>query len=157
MRKFLTKTLLAFAITTITAFGADNSLGTWKLNVEKSKYTPAPFPIKSLTTVREAADGGVKVTTTGERADGTQVNTTYTAKYDGSESTVTGSGVLYDKVSVKQANANTLTDQRKKTGGSYQASSRTVISNGGKTMTVTVKGSNADGKAFTSSLVWDKQ
>jgi hypothetical protein len=157
MRKFLTKTLLAFAITTITAFGADNSLGTWKLNVEKSKYTPGPSPLKSLTTVREAADGGVKVTTTGERADGTQVNITYTAKYDGSESTVAGPGLLYDKISVKQANANTLTDQRKKTGGSYQASGRTVISNGGKTLTLTLKGTNADGMAFTSTSVWDKQ
>jgi hypothetical protein len=157
VRRLLNKAFLALAITTIAAFGADNSLGTWKLNVEKSKYTPAPFPIKSLTTVREASDGGVKVTTTGERAIGAQINTSYTAKYDGTASTVTGTSVLYDSISIKQVNANTFTDERKKTGGSYQATGRTVIANGGKTMTVTTKGTNEDGKAFTSTLVFDKQ
>src|ERR1035441_10556727 len=59
MRTILTKALIALAITTIGALGADNSIGTWKLNAEKSKYTPAPMPIKSLTVTREASDGGV--------------------------------------------------------------------------------------------------
>ena len=73
MKKLLTLALATLAITsTVAAFGADNSLGTWKLNVEKSKYTPAPFPVKSITAVREAADNGVKVTNTGERADGSK-------------------------------------------------------------------------------------
>src|ERR1035438_10135051 len=71
MRIILTQALIAMAITTVAAFGADNTLGTWKLNVAKSKYTPAPMPVKSLTVTREASDGGVKQTVTGERADGT--------------------------------------------------------------------------------------
>jgi len=54
-------------------------------------------------------------------------------------------------------NANTLTDERKKTGGPYKATGRTVVSNGGKTMTTTAKGTNADGKAFTQTFVFDKQ
>ena len=157
MGSLLRKALFALTITTIAAMGADNSLGTWKLSVEKSKYTPAPIPIKSLTTVREASDGGVKVTTTGQRADGTEINTNYSAKYDGSASTVTGTGLLYDTISIRQVNANTFTDERKKTGGSYQATGRTVISNGGKSMTVTTKGTSAEGKAFTSTLVFEKQ
>jgi len=157
MGRLLRKASVALTITTIVVLGADNSIGSWKLNVQKSKYTPAPFPIKSLTTVREASDGGVKVTATGERADGTKFNTSYTAKYDGSASTVTGEGVLYDSISIKQVNANTLTDERKKTGGSYQATGRTVVSKGGKSLTLTTKGTNADGKAFTATFVLDKQ
>src|SRR5450755_1865823 len=43
---------------TVAAFGADNSLGTWKLNMSKSKFDPGPGPVKSLTSMREAADGG---------------------------------------------------------------------------------------------------
>src|ERR1039458_4825812 len=74
MRTILTKALIALAITTVAAFGADNTLGTWKLDVAKSKYTPAPMPIKSLTVTREASDGGVKVTITGEQAGGTAIN-----------------------------------------------------------------------------------
>jgi hypothetical protein len=156
MRTILTNALIAVAITTVAAFGADNTLGTWKLNVEKSKYTGAAMPVKSLTLTREASDGGVKQTATGERADGT-VNATYTAKYDGTEVKVTGSNLTYDTIAIKQVNANALTDERKKTGGPYKATGRTVVSNGGKTMTTTTKGTNADGKEFTQILVFDKQ
>ena len=56
-----------------------------------------------------------------------------------------------------QVNANTLTDERKKAGGSYKASGHTVISNGGKTMTTTTIGTNASGKEFTSTFVLEKQ
>jgi len=156
MRAILTHTLIALAITTVAAFGADNSIGTWKLNVEKSKYTPAPMPVKSLTITRDASDGGVKVTTTGERTDG-PLNASYTAKYDGTEVKVTGSNLTYDMIAIKQVNANTLTDERRKVVGPYKATGRTVVSNGGKMMTTTTKGTNADGKQFTSVLVFDKQ
>jgi hypothetical protein len=156
MRIFLTKAFLALAITTVAAFGADNTIGTWKLNVEKSKYSPAPMPLKILTVTREASDGGVKVTATGDRTDGTAINGSYTAKYDGMDVQVTGN-LPYETISIKQVNANTLTEERKKTGGPYHATSRIVVSNGGKTMTTTTKGTNADGKDFNSAFVFDKQ
>jgi hypothetical protein len=156
MKKSLRRIALAVTVTTLAALGADNTLGTWKLNMEKSKYTGAPMPIKSLTLTREAADGGVKQTTTGELANGTATNSSYTVKFDGKEVPVTGNAP-YDMIAVKQVNANTLTDERRKTGGSYKATGRMVISNGGKTMTTTTKGINADGKEFTSAFVFDKQ
>ena len=146
--------ILAFAA--LVASAADNTIGTWKLNIEKSKYTPAPMPVKSLTVTKDASDGGVKQTTTGERADGAAVNASYTAKYDGKDVQVTGNAP-YDTIAIKQVNANTLTDERKKTGGPYKATGRTVVSNGGKTMTTTAKGTDADGKAFTQTFVFDKQ
>jgi hypothetical protein len=90
MRSLLSKALIALAVTSVAAIAADNTLGTWKLNIEKSKYTPPPMPVKSLTVIREASDGGVKVTTSGEQADGTPINASYTAKYDGSEAQVSG-------------------------------------------------------------------
>lgn len=156
MQTLFCKTLLTIALSTITAFAADNTIGQWKLNVDKSSYTPAPMPVKSLTITREAVDGGVKVTTAGEQTSGTQINASYTAKYDGSDVQVTGNSP-YDTIALKQVNTNTLTDTRKKTGGPYQATSRIVVSNGGKTMTVTTKGTNADGKEFTAVYVFDKQ
>ena len=156
MRTTLKNALIALAITTVTAFAADNTLGTWKLDVAKSKYTPGPMPIKSLTVTREASDGGVKQTTKGERSDGTMVDANYTAKYDGKEVHVSGNS-QYDTIAIKQVNANTLTDERKKTSGPYKATARTVVSDGGKTMTTTTKGTNADGKEFTQVLVLEKQ
>ena len=65
MRRIFSFALVVLAITSAAAaFGADNSLGTWKANIEKTKHTPPPWPVKSLTSVREAVPGGVKVTNT---------------------------------------------------------------------------------------------
>lgn len=154
MRKALALLTIGLAIMASSAFAADNSLGTWKLNMEKSKFSPAA-PVKSLTSIREAADGGVKVTTTGEQADGTAINASYTAKYDGNESPVTGAP--YDTISIKQVNASTLTVTQKKKDGKYSTTGRSVVSKDGKTMTSTIKGTNADGKAYSATMVWDKQ
>ncbi len=158
MRRTLNLAVIVLAIASVSAaFGADNSLGTWKLNVEKTKYTPGPFPVKSVTTVREAAPGGVKVTNTGERSDGTAINNTYTAKYDGSPATVSGQGAPYDTVSIKQVDANTFTYDAKKSDGKYHSHGRMVVSADGKTMTLTSKGTDPDGKPMTVMLVYDKQ
>ncbi len=158
MRKILSLALFAIAITTtVSAWGADNSLGTWKANVAKCKYTPAPWPVKSLTVTREAAPGGVKVTNVGTRTDGSALNATYTAKFDGSSSAVTGQGSPYDSYSIKQGDANTFTYEAKNSKTTYRASGRIVISGDGKTMTTTASGVDADGKPMTLHLVFDKQ
>jgi hypothetical protein len=156
MKKIFTRVAIAVAVTTVAALGADNSIGTWKLNMEKSKSTGAPMPVKALTITREATDGGVKVTVTGDQANGTPINASYTAKYDGKEVNVTGN-TPYDMIAIKQVNANTFTDERHKMGGSYKATGRTVVSNGGRVMTTTTKGRNADGKEFATTFVYDKQ
>jgi len=156
MRRTVARLIFASAMTAIVIFGADNSLGTWKRNVEKTKTTPPPAnPIASLTIVREAADGGVKSTSTGQYKDGTAVNSTYTAKYDGKEYPVVGAP--WDTISIKQIDANTFSAETKKTGGSYRSAGRMVVSKDGKTMTLTNKGTNAEGKSFTGKIVYEKQ
>ena len=158
MRKILGLALFSLAATiTLSAAGADNSLGTWKANVAKCKYTPAPWPVKSLTVSREAAPGGVKVTNTGTRTNGSAINSSYTAKYDGSSSEVTGEGSPYDSMSVKQGDANTFTYEAKNSKTKYRASGRIAISGDGKTMTTTASGVDADGKPMTMKLVYEKQ
>lgn len=158
MRRMLGLALFVLAMTTtLTAQKADNSLGTWQVNIATSKYTPSPWPVKSLTVVREAAPGGIKVTTTGERTDGTAVNTSYTANYDGTPAGVTGNGAPYDTVSIKEADSNIFMYEARNTTGKYHANGRIVISNEGKTMTLTATGTDADGKEMTLSLVYDKK
>src|ERR1700680_3505290 len=154
MYQTLKKLTFVVVLTAIGAFAADNSLGTWKLNMEKSKFSPAA-PVKSLTTTREASDGGVKIASTGERADGTPINASYTAKYDGKEYPVTGSP--YDTIAVKQVNANTLTFTAKKKDGKYNVTGRNVVSKDGKTLTSTAKGTNAEGQAYSGTMVYEKQ
>ena len=151
------RTLIVLAVASIVAFAADNSLGTWKLNIEKSTYTPAPMPFKSVTIVREAFADGVRVTTTVGRADGSQINFTYNEIHDDEEHPVPGAGSPFDTISTNQIDANTFTDKRRKIGGSFESAVRTVISLDGKTMTTTAKGINAEGKPFSDTLVFDKQ
>lgn len=75
------------------AHAADN-------NAEKSKYTGAPMPVKSLTFTREGSAGGVKQTTTGEQTDGTAINASYTAKYDGKDVQAAGNSP-YDTIAIQ--------------------------------------------------------
>ena len=154
MRNILATLTIGIVITAIGAFAADNSLGTWKLNMEKSKFTPAA-PVKSLTSIREESDGGVKVTTTGERADGTPINGSYTAKYDGKSYPVTGAP--YDSIAVKQVKPNTFTTEQKNSGTKYSTTVRIAISKDGKTMTSKVKGTDAQGTPVAYTMVYDKQ
>jgi hypothetical protein len=54
-------------------------------------------------------------------------------------------------------NANTFAYDAKKSDGKYHSHGRLVISPDGKTMTLTAKGTGADGKAMAITLVYDKQ
>lgn len=154
MGNMVSKVFLAAAVTVLGAFAADNSLGTWKVNMDKSQFSPSA-PFKSLTTTREAVDGGAKVSSTGEAADGKPINSSRTEKYDGTEFAVVGSP--WDTMSVKQVNANTLTSNAKKTDGKFRMRGRSVISSDGKTMTTTSRGTTAEGKPFSYTMIYDKQ
>ncbi len=120
------------------AFGADNTLGTWKRDAAKSKSTSGASPLTNLTVMREAADGGVKVSVKGERADGSKMDYGYTAKYDGKEVAVTGTGTgnAWRTIAIKQVNANTLTEEPWKKGTKYHSTGRTVVSADGKRRSV---------------------
>jgi hypothetical protein len=156
MRNITAKLVIGIAITAIGMYGADNSIGTWKRNVAKStSTTPSTNPITSLTIVLEAVDGGVKETVTGQRKDGTPINGGFTAKYDGKEYPVTGAP--WDTISIKQIDANTFTSEQKKTGGKYHTTARMVISKDDKTMTLSSKGTNDEGKPTTAKAIYDKQ
>lgn len=62
MQRIATKLALVIALTAIGIFGADSEIGTWKLNVAKSKSI-STNPLKSRTDVYETTpDGGVRET-----------------------------------------------------------------------------------------------
>jgi hypothetical protein len=156
MRRTLT-VILALVSATVIVWAADDTLGTWKYNTAKSKGAPGVSPISNLTVTREATEGGVKITAKGERADGSKIDTLTDAKYDGKPVTVTGSGLSWDTVAIKQVNDKTLTEERSMQSGKYRTTARTVVSKDGKTMTTTTKGTGADGKPIATTAVFDKQ
>ncbi len=138
------------------AFCADNTLGTWKLNAAKSKPAAGVSPIKNSTVVRVAAGVGVTTSVKGERTDGTKIEASYTAKYDGKPVKVSGSGLAYDTLALKQVDADTVTDIRSKKGGKYAATGTFAVSKDGKSATLSTKGTGADGKPFEAMTAYDK-
>lgn len=155
MRHLFAKLSSLAVLIAISAFAADNTIGTWKLNTEKSKITPSPTAIKTLTMTREAADGGVTVTTIGTRADGQPIKGSYTAKFDGKPYPTTGTP--YDTIMLKQVDADTFTTHTKKSDGKYDVMGELKVSKDGKTLTSTTRGKNAEGKALHNHLVYEKQ
>jgi hypothetical protein len=74
--------VLGADIANLSAQASDPRIGTWKLNVAKSKYSPGPAP-QALTVNVEPSGKGEKVTTEFVNADGTRTTTEYTANFDG--------------------------------------------------------------------------
>lgn len=133
---------------------ASPEIGTWKMNVAKSKFSPGPAP-KSQTVTFAAAGQGVKVTTEGVGADGSKTAQSYTANYDGKDVPLTGSATT-DTVSLKRISATTVERTDKKAGKMVQTITR-VMSADGKTLTITTKGTNAQGQAVNNVGVYEKQ
>ncbi len=138
----------------LTAQATDRAIGTWRLDVAKSKYDPPPVP-KSLTVTFEQHGQWLKVTTKGVDGDGSPTATEYTANYDGTDYPITGAPD-YDTVSLKRIDASTVQVTRKK-GGHVVATVRRVVSPDGKVLTVTTKGMNAKGQPVHDVGVFEKQ
>jgi hypothetical protein len=130
-------------------------LGTWKLNVAKSKYSPGTGN-KSGTVKFEAAGAGVKVTVDVVGVDGTVRHYVYSANYDGKDSPVTGNSANGDVVALTRVDANTTKTVNKK-DGKVTTTQTTVVSSDGKTYTLTTKGTNAMGQTVDNVAVWEKQ
>ena len=131
-------------------------VGTWKLNLSKSKFVPGPPPRKQMTTI-EAAISGTKHTTTGIAADGSTVSYTYTTTVEGGYDPITGKGPSgADSVAVKHVDPNT-TEATYKKDGKIDQTSRTVLSEDGKVRTVTSDGTGPSGHATHTVTVYDRQ
>jgi hypothetical protein len=133
---------------------ADPVIGTWKLNVAKSKYSPGPTP-KSATITYEASGDGITRTGQTVGADGQTTAFSYTAQYDGKDYPVTGNPNA-DTISLKRINAYTSEATLKKSG-KVTTTARRVVSKDGKILTLTLKGTNAQGQKVNTISVYDKQ
>ncbi|MDQ1406695.1 MAG: hypothetical protein QOG55_2324 [Acidobacteriaceae bacterium] len=149
---------VAFVVLVVMASGqviaqANPLLGTWKLNVAKSKYIGSPAP-KEMTRTVEADGDSVKYTYAGTAADGSSISYGFTVKYDGKDYPMTGSapgGV--DMIAIKRVNANTYEATQKK-GGKVVANTKVEVSKDGKVTTITAN-SAVDSSHYVA--VYDKQ
>ena len=146
--------VLAAGLSILSAQGADPRVGSWQLNVAKSKYTPGPAP-KSQTLKIEAAGKGEKVTSETVSATGDKTTSEYTADYDGKPHPLKGSATA-DMVTLTRVDSHT-TERVDTKGGKTTMTYNRVVSKDGKTMTVTTKGTNAQGQATSNVVVFEKQ
>jgi len=134
---------------------ADAFLGTWKLNPEKSRYSPGNVPKGNTLKVEAWGTDGVKVTTDGVNATGEKTHTEYQAKFDGKDAPIKGNPNA-DMVSLKRIDDHTLETTFKK-DGKVMTVGKTVVSKDGKTRTVTTTGTNPQGQTINNIAVYEKQ
>jgi hypothetical protein len=155
----IVRSALAVALV-VSALGApalaqgNSSVGTWKLDVAKSTYSPGPAPKSSLLKI-DASGMGVTSTVDVVAADGTTQHITYGGAYDGKPVPVTGSAT-YNMVTRKRISPTT-TEAVYLMGTKVVTTNTVVVSADGKTLTATAKGVNAQGKPVNNTQVYTKQ
>jgi hypothetical protein len=136
------------------AQGADPIVGTWVLNVAKSKFSPGPAT-KSESRTYVLAGQEIKATSTGVDGDGKPTAAEWTIVYDGKDRAETGNPDA-DTLSLKRIDAFTTEFTQKKAGKVVITGTR-VISRDGKVMTITTKGTNAKGQKINDVEVFEKR
>jgi hypothetical protein len=156
------KMLTAFGVVVFALAGSglasaqnDAHMGTWKLNVAKSKFAPGQT-LKSETRTYEPTGDGYKLTGQRIDADGSTHTESFTVKYDGKDTPFTGDAYGADSLAVKLVDANHI-DATEKKGGKLLYTTKVVVSKDGKVMTITNKGKNESGQPIDATLIYDKQ
>jgi hypothetical protein len=158
-RRFTTMALLGFAVATAlpqAGLAQSNPLiGTWKLNLEKSKFTPGTAPRSQTATFQQ--DGqNIKNTNQTIDAQGNATTTVFLHIYDGQPHPTTGNP-LYDATAYLRLDGNTIVFSRFK-GGKLVQIGTIAVSQDGKSRTNTTSGIvGPNGLADTTVSFYDKQ
>ena len=146
--------VIAAAVVEMAAQGADPLVGTWELNVAKSKYTPGPAP-RSETRTYVVAGQDIKASSKGVDGSGKPTAGSWTVNYDGKDRPETGYPNA-DTLSLKRVTASSTEFTQKRAGKVVITGTRT-ISPDGKVMTITYKGTDASGQSINNVEVFEKR
>ena len=159
--KTLLQTLLGGVVLVIAAGAAlaappatDPVIGTWKLDLARSTFSPGPAPrSQTLTYVKTAQ--GLALTLKTMAASGKETTATVTYTTDGRPYAVSGDPD-YDIVSAKQVDPLTMQILFMTAAKTVGTALRTV-SKDGKTLTYTQKGTHTSGVAYDYHMIFDRQ
>jgi hypothetical protein len=152
--RLVSSVAVALAVVAIGGTAFAQSAGTWKLNLEKSKFTGGQAP-KSTTLLYEPAGAGIQVTVDQMPADGPAIHYVYAANFDGKDVPVVGNP-NGDTAARTRLDATTTKVVNKK-DGQIMSTMTLVDSADGKTLTVTTVGKDAKGRNIDSVAVYEKQ
>ena len=148
--------ILLLSLACVLLAQGDPFLGTWKLNGAKSKFIPGPAR-KSETRMVVSGPNGMKVSVKRINGDGSTQEFEYTSNLDNKTYPIVGDGPEgADSIAANLAAPNTIHSTLKK-GGKAIATATLSVSADGKTLTITSKGIQADGKQFSNVAVYDKE
>ena len=133
------------------AVQSDPLLGTWRLDVSRSKYSPGP-PLRSETRMYTRDEAGVKGRIDRHYADGRHEVIDYRADLD-RDLPVSGTQA-YDAIRFKRVDARTIEGVLSHAGRVFGTSRRT-ISEDGKTMTISFR-REEPGDMINNLAVYDK-
>ena len=133
---------------------ADPVIGTWKLNVAKSKFSPGPAPVAQIRSYA-ASPEGTTLTLRTTAAGGKETTSSLVFNEDGRPYPATGNPD-FDTVSVVRVDALTAHSAQLKAGATVGTGVRTV-SKDGRTLTFAQKGTHASGVKYDNVLVFDRQ
>lgn len=148
--------LLVFAFAALAPARAENDprVGTWKLNPAKSKSSNGQMPA-SETRTYEAQGSMIMATTEGVDAKGKAVSNHYDATADGKDHP-SGGPNSKATIAIKETSPGKYAGTVKREG-KVVVTNTAVISGGGKVFTFMNKGTDPEGKPFTSTMVYEKQ
>jgi hypothetical protein len=133
-------------------FAASPQMGTWKLNEAKSKLVPGMG--KNTTVTYAEQKDKIKITVDGVDKDGKPTHSVWVGKFDGKAYPVKGN-LPYNSVAYRVVNDRTNDITAMKAGKIGWSGQITVAANG-KSRTVTINGTDAQGKKFKGKAVYDK-
>ena len=137
------------------AYAQDPNLGTWRVDLAKSKYNPADLAPKSVTVKSSAVGKGLNVVVDVVDFTGKPLHYEYTAMYDGRDVPVKGDPGR-DTTAMKRIDDLTF-EQTNKKDGKTTTVSRYVYTRDGKSRTQTTTGMNPQGQKINNTVVWIRQ
>jgi hypothetical protein len=151
----------ALAVAALVAVGASQSakpakeepiVGTWRLNVTKSRYLPGPGPVSETRTYKRGPNG-VEGTILRRFPDGRSERIEYVAEYD-REYPVIGTED-YDHILLKRIDERTAEAVLSHAGRVY-GTARRMIAPSGNTMTITLRRETASGDVVMNTAVYER-
>jgi len=139
--------------TTVACFAANPHMGTWKLNEAKSK--PVPGMGKNTTVTYTEQKDKIKVTVEGVDKDGKPAHSVWVGKFDGKAYPLKGN-MPYNSMAFKMINERT-NDITAMKDGKMIWTGRIAVAADGKSRTVTINGTDENGKKIKGKAVYDKE
>jgi hypothetical protein len=137
---------------TAACFGANAHMGTWKTNEAKSKMPPGMGKTNMVMYAQKKEQ--IQVTVDGTDKDGKPTHGVWMGKADGKAYKVKGN-LAWDMMAYKMVDDSTF-DITAMKDGKVAWTGRSTVAKDGKTRTLNMNGTDANGKKYKSKMVYDK-